>query len=235
MGFREWLYRLIPRIISNRMLLRITQCMRLLQRHGAMFAASHMDLNIRSFKELIYDNPVMRLSPFIENQRQLTSMYIGLSTMAEAGCEVIAVYNALKAVSIDEHPLPELISEFEKDGIIRSGKYGVAAYAMRDHLKKLGYKTETTYRIDRMSEILEKSRTAILMLYNDRETIGEQVHSVCISRTPVSGADFGADSGYVIHNMYGDGRVLGPYKDMDDIRTGLRGGRTGPIALIGIL
>ncbi len=235
MGFREWLYRLIPRIISNRMLLRITQCMRFLQRHGAMFAASHTDLNIRSLKELIYDNPVMRMSPFIENQRQLTSMYIGLSTMAEAGCEVIAVYNALKAVSIDEHPLPELIEAFEKDGIIRSGKYGVAPMAMRDHLKRLGYKTEITSKVDKMGEILDKSRVAILTLYNDRENIGEQVHSVCISRSPVSGADFRSGMGYVIHNMYGDGRVLGPYKDMDDIRTGLRGGRTGPISLIGIL
>ena len=235
MGFREWLYRLIPRIISNRMLLRIMQCMRFLQRHGLMYAASHYDLNVRSLSEILSEDPDMYLTPFMENQRRLSSLFIGMSTMAEAGCEVIAVYNALKVISMEDHPLPVLIEEFEKDGIIRSGRYGVATMAMRDQLKKMGYVTKMTSKVNEMSELLDKSRVAILTMYNDKETIGEQVHSVCISRTKVSGTGHSIEEGYVIHNMYGDGRALGPYKDMDDIRTNLRGGKIGPIALIGVL
>ncbi len=235
MGFREWLYRLIPRMISNRMLLRIMQCMRLLQRHGAMFAGSHLELNRTNFEQIRRSDPAILLSAFMENQRQLTSMYIGMATMAEAGCEVIAVYNALKVVSIEDHPLPELIGEFEKDGIIRSGKYGVAALAMRDMLKRLGYVTQVSYKVPDMGGLLDKSRVAILTLYNNRDTIGEQVHSVCISRTRVSESDHEIYEGYVVHNMYGDGRALGPFKDMEDISTNLCGGRIGPIALIGVL
>ena len=234
-GLKERLYRLIPKIISNRMLLRIMQCMRLLQRHGAMFAGSHLELNRSSLNEIERLDPAVRLSAFMENQRQLTSMYIGMATMAEAGCEVIAVYNALKVISVGDHPLPELIGEFEKDGIIRSGKYGVAALAMRDMLKRLGYMTQVSYKISDMGELLDKSRVAILTLYNNRETIGEQIHSVCISRARVSESDHEIHEGYVIHNMYGDGRALGPFKDMDDIRMNLCGGRIGPIALIGVL
>lgn len=200
-----------------------------------MYAASHFELNVRKLAELMKSDPAARLSAFMENQNQLTDLYIGMSTMAEAGCEVIAVYNALKAISIEDHPLPALIEEFEKDGIIRSGRYGVAAMAMRDHLKRMGYKTKVTHKIPEMRELLNESRVAILTMYNDKDDIGQQVHSVCISRTLISGEDREMNEGYVIHNMYGDGRALGPYKDMDDIRENLRGGRTGPIALIGVL
>ncbi len=222
--FRTWLYSFIPRVISNRLMLGIMQFMRAMQRHGAFFAATHHDLNVKNLSVLMSEDISMRLSPFMENQKRLSSLYLGMSTMDRAGCEIIAVYNALRALGMDM-PLPDLIERFEKDGMIYSGRYGVSAYAMRDALKDAGLKTVTAYKIADMGKILAESATSILTMYNDKTTIGAEIHSVCISRS---------HDGYLIHNMYGDGAVLGPYKDFDDMIGTLRGGKTGPILMIGV-
>ena len=222
--FKTWLYSFIPRVISNRLLLSIMQFMRALQRHGAFFAATHHDLNVKNLSALMSEDISMRLSPFMENQKRLSSLYLGMSTMDKAGCEIIAVYNALRALGMDI-PLPELIDRFERDGMIYSGRYGVSAYAMRDALKDAGLTTVTAHRLTDMAKILTESAVSILTMYNDKTTIGAEIHSVCISRST---------DGYLIHNMYGDGAVLGPYKGFDDMIGTLRGGKTGPILLIGV-
>ncbi len=222
-GFINRLYAFIPLHIGNGVIIAAMQFLRLLGRHGAMYAASQIKLNESNLGKLDmedYGGP----GHYMEKQRLLTDIYLGMSTMDEAGCEVIAVYNLLTSLGMTEHTLPRLIEDFEKDGIMRSGRFGVSVRAMYDRLKALGLKPCMTVKKDRMKELLNSSRAAILTLYNDRTTIGEQIHSVCITR----------DGGYYIHNMYGDGSVLGPYEDMDDIVRRLRSGRTAPIALIGV-
>lgn len=226
---KEWIYAFIPKHVGNRFVLWVMQCMRLMQRHGNMYAASHYELNKSALLGLGTGMYAETDAPFMENQLKLGSLYIGMSTMDKAGCEVIAVYNALRALGIRGVELARLIEDFEKDGIIYSGRFGVAVKAMADRLKLYGLNVRLTASYDRMGDMLESSRAAILTLYNDRTTIGEQIHSVCITRD-----DIKRGSTYYIHNMYGDGHVCGPYADMDDIVKRLRGGRTAPIAMIGI-
>ena len=221
--FVKWLYAFIPLHVGNGVIIAMMQLMRFLGRHGGMYAASHSELNESNLGRLSVDD-YAGPGHYMEKQRALDDLYLGMSTMDKAGCEVIAVYNALTALGIRGYTIPGLIEDFEKDGIMRSGRFGVSVRAMYDKLKSIGLKPHLTVKKDKMKELLDRSSTAILTLYNDRTTIGEQIHSVCITR----------DGGYYIHNMYGDGSVLGPYEDMDDIVGRLRNGLTAPIALIGI-
>ena len=77
----------------------------------------NFDKNLSAFENHI--SRIDRDRGFIEDQNLYKDMYYGASTMAESGCGVIAVYNALKALSINEAgsegspSLPNLISIFE--------------------------------------------------------------------------------------------------------------------------
>ena len=240
-GFLKWLYAFIPLHIGNGIILFAMQCFRFFQRHGFVYAASHFDLNLKGFSVLKEEEPAI-FDRFIECQNRLNCLYLGMSTMDKAGCEVIAVYNALTAFDIADRSLPKLIESFEKDGIMHSGKYGVSVNAMKDALKKAGLKVDLTSRKDKMKALFEKSKVMILTMYNDKKDLGQQVHSVMIEsvdgKTDVKASDEerteSAGKEYLVHNMYGDGRVMGPYHDWDDMLNRLRDGKTGPISLMGI-
>lgn len=240
-GFVKWLYAFIPVHIGNAVILFAMQCFRFFQRHGFMYAASHFELNRRGLSLLKEEEPALFLR-FIECQNRLSGLYLGMSTMDKAGCEVIAVYNALTAFDIEGRSIPKLIEGFEKDGIMHSGRYGVSVSAMKDMLGRFGLKVDMTSKKDKMRALFEKSKVMILTMYNDKKDLGQQVHSVMIES-----ADKGTDAGeqyaecageykkeYFVHNMYGDGRVMGPYNDWDDMLARLRDGRIGPISLMGI-
>ena len=62
-------------------------------------------------------------------------MYFGNKTISFCGCEIIATYNALYDLT-GNHDInfPEIINEFEKDGIVLSGFFGTAPKAVEDYL-----------------------------------------------------------------------------------------------------
>ena len=72
----------------------------------------NFDKNLSAFENHI--SRIDRDRGFIEDQNLYKDMYYGASTMAESGCGVIAVYNALKALSLMKQevkdPLHFLIS-----------------------------------------------------------------------------------------------------------------------------
>jgi hypothetical protein len=231
-GFLKWLYAFIPLHIGNGIILFAMQCFRFFQRHGFVYAASHFDLNIKGLNLLKEDEPAI-FDRFIECQNRFGCLYLGMSTMDKAGCEVIAVYNALTALDVADRSLPKLIEGFEKDGIMHSGRYGVSVPAMKDALIKAGLKVDMTSKKDKMKALFEKSKVMILTMYNDKKDLGQQVHSVMIESAE-GRTDAETKKEYFVHNMYGDGRVMGPYYDWDDMLARLRDGKTGPISLMGI-
>lgn len=164
---------------------------------------------------------------YIENQQSMTNLYMGMATMAEAGCEIIATYNTLiylgKKIALDT-----LITEYEKDGIIHSGKFGVAPYAIADRLKKYGLKV-AKYVPDKKRQDVDgfasSYRALIVTYYNDCTDLMQQIHTVAITKD---------NNGYTVHNAFGNGCVLKAAANISEAIEGATAGKGRPIVLIGV-
>lgn len=197
--------------------------------------------------ELTFDNDDFAVNRhffyhgFIECQSALTNMYIGMSTMKAAGCEVIATYNAIRAVEglnnqrnldiikVRRISLSNLIEEYEKDGIMRSGKFGVAPGAIVDLLRRLGYDTDTIIPEKKEYDItsfINKAKAIIMTYYNDGEDLMKEIHTIAITK---SAGELTA------HNVYCNGYVHGPFKSVEELISTIGEGRAKPIMYIGIL
>ncbi len=220
------IFAFIPKHVKNRTVVRVMDILRKLGHFRTRLVKEHLSLNESLLKDRVFTTANTESPRFIENQKSLKDIKLGRSDIAYAGCEVIAVHNILGALNMTQVSFAALISLFEKDGIMFGGRFGVAVNAMRDRLKELGLKVEDTTLEDKMSELLDASEAAILTFYNDRTTIGAMVHSVCITKA--------ASDGYYVHNMHGDGNILGPYTGFDHMMSKLNDGRSKPISLIGV-
>ncbi len=108
------------RITNDRML----KTLRLLRLAGeripsvlsSRIVREHFDSNVQSF--LNHREKVTADGGFIENQNEFTDMYYGSASVRFSGCEVIAVYNVMRALTGKEPSLPKLIAAFEKNGMI---------------------------------------------------------------------------------------------------------------------
>ena len=120
----------------------------------------------------------------IERQADFSDMSLGKSTLDYSGCEVISVYNLL--LMYDEGSfmtdLPELIEIFEKDGIIRAGRFGVSPRAMFDYLKSIGIQVNFTTDETDFDVLGFFCDHFILTVMNDRNDIFKQVHTFYISK-----------------------------------------------------
>ncbi|MCR5594537.1 MAG: hypothetical protein K6G12_01700 [Lachnospiraceae bacterium] len=163
-------------------------------------------------------------SPLLERQNSYKDIAYGKSDMAYAGCEVIAVYNAILSMG-DRADLNTLIADFEHDGMILSGRFGTAPYAIRDHLIRYGYDVKTEHNEDDYNALAASSDVCILMMYNDKRNIFNKIHTICITREK---------NHYTAHNTYGDGRVVGPYASVTELISDLNGGFAKGIVLFGI-
>jgi len=153
-------------------------------------------------------------------------MRYGKVTMKYAGCEIIAVYNALFDIFKREIiSLPDMISRFEKDGMVLSARFGTSPKALVSFLKNEKLNTCITTHESQFDQMGEESDTLILTMYNDRFDIFEQIHTVNISK---SGGRFTA------HNVYCNGSVVGPYDSISELIEHINRGRAKGISLIGI-
>ena len=173
------------------------------------------------------------LAEYIENQHNLGMIKYGRSDMAYAGCEVIAVYNALRSMG-EEPGLDKLINHFERDGMVLSGRFGTAPMAIKDYFRKEGFKVEETLDPDRFDEIAENSDVSVIMFYNDRRSILSKVHTVCITGDAAGRSNTAGSAGYIAHNVYGNGVAIGPYDSVSALLDSINGGYSKGIVLFGI-
>lgn len=214
--------RVIPKRISNKALINILHVLRRMNRRGRMFVYSHERSN-----SLVAD-----VSEMIEDQSTYDDVYLGMATVAEAGCEVIAAYNVIKFISQRTHRIipvfSKLISFFEKDGIIFNGKFGVAPDAIEDLLKSMGYSTKRfipggdNYEIP---SFIKEADAFIMTYYNNAEDLYEQIHTVAVTRV---------DNLYTAHNVYGNGYVHGPFTEVEELIKKIGIGKAGPIMYISV-
>ena len=139
-------------------------------------------------------------SVYIENQNEWEEILFGWGShhnMKYSGCEIIATFNALKALGKADSPdyMAELIGEYEKHGAALWGEFGVSPPAVCAYLKKQGFSVVSTKKLDDNSlhKVDSRCRVFIATVYNDAKDITAQIHTVCITKE---------EDKYVLHNTY---------------------------------
>lgn len=138
---------------------------------------------------------------FIENQSEWENIRFGVGrrqSMAYAGCEIIATYNARKALGeqASKKFMAELIDAYEARGAALWGAFGTAPTMIAAHFRKNGFAVETTDSKDERAaaEIARNHDVMIVTAYNDKNDITAQIHTVCITKS--------REGKFVLHNAY---------------------------------
>lgn len=222
--FQNMLDGFIPKRVSNKVFVNVYDMLRGFQRLGSKKYELHTEDNRKSFRHHSVD--IARTNGYIEDQNKYTDMRYGKVTMKFSGCEIFATYNALKNLH-GKSPieLSDMIKEYEKDGMVLSGKFGTAPKAIKDYLDRHGYRTTFTTKETDYDAFGENNETLILTMYNDRRSIMRAVHTVSITK----------DKGqYTAHNVYCNGKVVGPYASVTELVNNINHGNAKGISIIGV-
>ncbi len=189
----------IPRYVSNRLFLNIYQMLAWVKVPRRVREKNYIANceQLSSIKEDFWN----KRSAYIENQNEWKNIRFGAGThhnMSYSGCEVIASYNAwkaLKGVGSPQH-MSGIIRDYETHGAALWGEFGTSPRAIERYFKKNGFSVMAAYGDDgtAVNMIDNKYKVMIATVYNDRNDITKQVHTVCIT------VDSG--KGYVLHNAY---------------------------------
>ena len=215
---------MVPRFIPNKMLLTFLDILCRLQRFLPDSGKRHLRKNDRAFLRHL---PVIRdKNGYIEDQGTYADLHYGKVHMAYAGCEIIAVYNALRFLSPYSHPsLPALIRDFEKDGMVLSGHFGTSPKALARYLKILGHTVEIATDESAFPALTDSCTCLLLTYYNDKRDIFKEIHTICLTKEK---------DGWHAHNLYCDGKPVIFSENTKDFLSEINGGQAKGIAMIGI-
>ncbi len=195
----RWMAALIPRHVSNRVLLIVYRLLTVFS-VPRFVRKNHLRENRIRLEQTNWD--FWRLpAAYIENQSEWKKIRFGVGRhlcMSYAGCEIIATYNARKALGdpMSEKHMAELIKEYEGRGTALWGMFGVAPTAIAAYFKKNGFAVETADGADTktVKEIARRNKVMIATAYNDKNDIMAQIHTVCITKN--------REGKFVLHNAY---------------------------------
>lgn len=149
--------------------------------------------------------PIYQSGEYIENQFYWGDVKFGISDMSYSGCEIMATYNALKALGepVSEQTVVDLIAMYEADGAVFGGKFGTSPYAVEDYFREQGYDVMATASQDpaEINKIGENCDTVIVNAYNNKNDITDMIHTVSITKDE--------EGTYSVHNSF--------YKDENNI------------------
>ena len=216
---------IIPNQINNQTVLNVLDMMRKEQKLLMKNFESHLKTNEANIKK--HADSMKKANGYVEDQNAWTDVAYGDATMQYSGCEIFATYNAIYNIT-GKHdiPLQDMISHYEKDGMVLSGKFGTAPKAIKDFLDKQGYKTEMAHEEADFEPLAKKCKTMIMTMYNNKDDISKEVHTVNISKE---------NGKYTAHNVYCNGKVVGPADSLTELMKSVNGGKAKIISLIGIL
>lgn len=221
--FRLFHMAAIPGKLNNRLVVGFLEILRMIQK---VLRRSYSHELHNSCECHHHTGVIQKAGGYIEDQHHYEDMRFGHSDMGYSGCEIIALYNALNRLQPKTKPsLSSLIREFEKDGMLLFGLFGTSPYALDRYLRKSGFLTVFSTSSKELNAIARSSRAMILTMYNDYRDITEQVHTICITHD---------GSVYHAHNVYGNGRVLGPADSVNELLSRIQGGKARAICAIGI-
>ena len=209
---------LIPNKVDNDTVISVLDLMRKQQKVVKKDFSSHQAKNEEAFQK--HAAVITKNKGFVEDQNSYTDMAYGDATMQYSGCEIFATYNAIYSITGKAvMSLAKMISEYEKDGMVLSGKFGTAPKAIKDFLDKHGFKTEMTTDEADFDSFGKKFQSLILTMYNDKDD------TVNISKE---------GGKYLAHNVYCNGKVVGPEASVKALIGKMNNGKAKGISLIGV-
>ena len=198
MTFKKFLVSFIPRHVGNGIVLKVYHLLTLIPVPQKIRKKNH-DHNAIWLKNAKWDFLTVP-SAYIENQNEWEEILFGQGShhnMKYSGCEIIATFNALKALGKADSPdfMAELIGEYEKHGAALWGEFGVSPLAVCAYLKRRGFSVVTAKKDDNKSLNMADSRCRVFIVtvYNDANDITAQIHTICITKEV---------NRYVLHNAY---------------------------------
>ena len=215
---------LIPNQVNNATVVNAFELMRKEQKLLKKDFTTHLKANESAFKK--HEEAIKKAKGYVEDQNLWTDVAYGVATMQYSGCEVFATFNAIFNIT-GKHlkSLPAMISEYEKDGIVLSGKFGTSPKAISDFLTREGFKTVMTTEEKEFDKVGKENESLILTMYNDKDDISQEVHTVNISKE---------NNKFTAHNVYCNGAVVGPFSSVSEVIRNINGGKAKGISLIGI-
>lgn len=190
---------LIPRYVSNRILLTVYRFLAILG-VPRFVRKKHYRQNLVRLEETNWGFWSLP-EAYIENQSEWGNIRFGVGrhlSMRYAGCEIIATYNAEKALggSVSKQYMAELIGAYEARGAALWGAFGVTPTAIAAYFKKTGFEVRTADGADEaaVEEIAKNHKVMIATAYNDKNDITAQIHTVCITKN--------RNGKFVLHNAY---------------------------------
>lgn len=109
---------------------------------------------------------------YIDNQYELSGWRLGLEYLSKCGCEVISVYNVLKACG-KTHKLSELILYFEMCGyVMLYGYFGSNPTKLWKTFALLTINFYSSFTFSTIEDKLKKSRCGIVSCWNGKITKG---------------------------------------------------------------
>lgn len=167
-----------------------------------------------------------QITCYIEDQNSYVDMPFGECTLQSSGCGVIATCNLLLHLRPEAAcSLSETAAAFEKDGMVLGGKWGVSPGAIRDYLESRGFRVRVAFRESQYETLAENSQGLILTMYNDRNDIRRQLHTIAITKE---------QGQYFAHNVYCDGRTAGPCASLTGLLESLHEGRAAGVILLAV-
>lgn len=188
----------IPSHMGNSVVLKVYCLLALIPVPKKIRRKNHVH-NAISFKNAKWDFLSVP-SAYIENQNEWGEILYGWGphhNMKYSGCEIIATFNALKALGRagSSDLMAELIDEYEKHGAALWGEFGVSPLSVGAYLKRQGFLLVTAKKDDDKSLGMADSRCQVFIatVYNDAKDITAQLHTVCITKE---------ENSYILHNAY---------------------------------
>lgn len=116
---------------------------------------------------------------FGQNTFPVNKMRYGFFDMSYNGCELIAVYNALKFLGKFKY-LYNIIHDFELNGDIWvDGLFGTKPTAIKDYMKSMGFKVKSFYFTKTMDTYIQYNRCFIIVYAHS-----SGIHTVMARGTP---------------------------------------------------
>lgn len=222
----------IPMFVSNNVVIEFFEILRFIQK---IFSKVSTENTAKRQNENLLNNEMMinahkaRMvinKGFIEDQNSYTNLKYGNVTMKYAGCEVFAVYNAMRSIlGKSLYTIPQLVSEFEKDGMVLGGRFGTSPKALSDFLNKNGFVTEFSTNVKEFDEIGSRNSDVIITYYNDGRNILHEIHTIHVSKE---------NGMYIAHNTYCNGSNVRLCSSVSELMSEIHGGVAKGISIIGI-
>ena len=189
----------IPLHVSPRLIVAVYWLLDIFSFMGGGTRAEHKRLNL---KRLSGDETPLA-DGYIDDQKKWKDIKFGKADMAFSGCEIMAVYNILLSMGkgAGAEFMSDLISEFERSGAALKGMIGSSPRSVIRHLKRHGISCRLIWSEDKISDNVNR---AIVMMYNDRRNLYEQIHTVAFIRE---------NDGFIPHNARSRERSYATLKD----------------------